>query len=119
MLAGLLAPYEARPLNLPSRQPVNEPSHLCAAPHALLCPQAYPRSGLSPSQLSLLQHTVQFINDPGPGLFVEWLPAFGCALLPLAPAPAHAARPAAAVLQPGHVALYLVVPDGWTFDMHR
>lgn len=37
---------------------------------------------------------------------------FGCALLPLVP-------PSPAALQPDHVALYLVVPDGWTFDMHR
>jgi hypothetical protein len=44
---------------------------------------------------------------------------FGCALLPLAPASATAASPSAAVLNPGHMSLYLVVPDGWTFGMHR
>jgi len=52
------------------------------------------------------------LEDPGPDLKVEWLPAFGCALLPLAPS-------SAAALQPDHVALYLVTPDGWNFDMHR
>ena len=52
------------------------------------------------------------MHDPGPGLHVEWLQAFGCALLPLVPT-------SPASLQSDHVALYLMVPDGWMFDTHR
>jgi hypothetical protein len=67
---------------------------------------------LTASQLSTLCAALQLLESPGPGVHVEWLPKFGCALLPLAPA-------SRAALQPGHVALYLVAPDGWSFGMHR
>lgn len=52
------------------------------------------------------------MTDTGPDLHIEWLPDFGCALLPLVPL-------SDATLQPGYVKLYLVAPDGWNFSMHR
>jgi hypothetical protein len=67
---------------------------------------------LLPAQLSHTQATAQLLTHPGPGLHIEWLPDSGCALLPLVP-------PSAATLQPGHVTLHLVAPDGWTFYMPR
>ena len=81
------------------------------------CPSQAPVAALwpdlSPSQLSHLQTTLQLVHDPGQGLHVEWLQEFGCALLPLPPSAL------AAALHPDHAALYLMAPDGWTFDTHR
>ncbi|WIA30603.1 hypothetical protein OEZ86_000683 [Tetradesmus obliquus] len=68
--------------------------------------------GLTPSQLAHLSATMQLLHEPGPELHVKLLQKFGCALLPLMPASA------AAALQPDHVALYLMLPDSWTFKTH-
>jgi hypothetical protein len=80
-----------------------------------LLPQ-YPASAywswLSASQVAQLAAAVHCMSRPRPRLGIEWLAKFGCALVPLVP-------PSRAVLEPDHVAVYLVAPDGWKFEIHR
>eukprot|EP00775_Hariotina_reticulata_P001979 gene1979-2301_t len=92
------------------------------------------RELLHPSSLGLLTAAASQLNATA-NPAIHWMPEFGCAVMPVRgpladmsricrlkqAAPNWTATAAAAppVLRPDDVALYLVFPDRWEFDIHR